>query len=88
MNNTEKIHGETIFLFIYACYHENNIDNNISKRDQHFSVINQFLKPEILKEKLTCAEDIANKINKHQELSNEYKRQINSHRKNLLLQLI
>ncbi|CAF0809146.1 unnamed protein product [Brachionus calyciflorus] len=39
-------------------------------RDQHFSVVGNFLKQESLVKKLTCSEDIANAIDKHQKLSN------------------
>ena len=57
------------------------------ERDQHFSIINQFLRPAILKEKLTCAEEIANTINAHQELANNYRNEINSHKKENKLKL-
>ena len=39
------------------------------------------MKPEILNEKLTCAEDIVKAINRHQELANNYRNTINSHTK-------
>ena len=39
------------------------------------------MKPEILKQKLTCAEEIASTINAHQEQANAYRNEINSHRK-------
>lgn len=42
-------------------------------RDQHFSLVSNFIKQESLVKKLTCSKDIVDAINKHQVLSNEHR---------------
>ncbi|CAF0988080.1 unnamed protein product [Brachionus calyciflorus] len=45
-------------------------------RDQHFSLVSNFIKQESLVKKLTCSKDIVDAIHKHQTLANEHREKL------------
>ncbi|CAF0975069.1 unnamed protein product [Brachionus calyciflorus] len=47
-----------------------------SSRDQHFSVVSNFIRQESFLKKITCSQDIVDAINKNQDISNNHRKRL------------